>query len=95
MGQKRQERWGSRHGNGVFGNSGRACGGAGGSERSASPALIEVVFGNGLGVGGIEAGGLVEVVGKGFPGGLVVFQLAVAHGELGLGWAPGGVEERG
>ena len=45
------------------GNSRRASGGAGGSERSGTPALIEVVLREGLGLGGIELRALVEVVG--------------------------------
>ena len=77
--------------------SGRASGGAGGPERSISPALIKVVLRNGLGVGGIEFGGLVEVFGERFVGGLVCFPTAGPlgpHGELGLGRAPGGVDQR-
>ena len=52
-------RWGgvSWGGRGRLGHSGRASGGAGEPERSGAPALIEVVFRNGLGVGGIEPGG--------------------------------------
>ncbi len=68
------------------------------AERSGLPALIEVVFWNRLGLGGIELGALVEVVGEGFPGDLVCLPTAgpqEAHFELGLGWSPGGVEERG
>jgi hypothetical protein len=44
-------------GGGELGESGRACGGAGGSEESNLPTQIEVVVRNGLGVGGIEPGG--------------------------------------
>ena len=92
-------RWGGfLGGERQFGNSGCASGGAGGPERSISPALIKVVLGNGLGVGGIELGGLVEVFGERFLGGLVCFPTAEPHGphdELGLGRAPGGVEEGG
>ena len=57
--------------------------------------MIEVVYRHGFRLGGIEVGGLVEVVGEGFLGGLVLFRLTGVHGELGLGWPPGGVEERG
>ena len=38
---------------------------------------------------------LVEVVGEGFLGDLVLFRLAGAYGELGLGWSSGGVGEGG
>ena len=44
-----------------------------GGERSGAPALIEVVFRDGLGLSGIERGALVEVVGEGFLGGLSGF----------------------
>jgi hypothetical protein len=44
---------------------------------------------------GIERGRLVEVVGEGILGSLVLFRLAGAYGEVGLGWSPGGMEERG
>ena len=67
-------------------------------DRSGVPALIEVVLRDRLGLGGIELGGLVEVVGEGFLGGLVCLPAVGphgSHGELGLGWAPGGVEEWG
>ena len=50
-----------------------AMGGAEGPERSGLPALIEIVFRNGLGLGGVEFGALVEVVGEGFLGDLVCF----------------------
>ena len=46
----------------IFGVEGCASGRAGSGRRSGVPALIEVVFGNGIGVGGIERWGLVEVV---------------------------------
>ena len=78
-----------------FGILGRACGGDGGPERSGFPALIEVIFRNGLGLGGIERGALVEVVGEGFLDGLVVFPTVGSHGELGLRRSPGGMKERG
>ncbi len=88
-------------GQGRFGTSGRASGGAGGVERSGAPALIEVagtarsVVGNGFRLSGIERGRLVEVVGEGFLGDLVLFRLAGAYGELGLGWSTGRMEEWG
>ncbi len=53
-GQERQGGWGLGFGGGELGESGHACGGAGGSEGSNLPALI-------------------EVVGQGFLGDLVVF----------------------
>ena len=83
---------------GVFGESIRACGGTGGPQGSCTAALVEVVFRNRLGVGGIELGGLVEVVGEGFLGGLVCFPTAGPHGfhgEFSLGRSPGGVDEGG
>jgi hypothetical protein len=55
----------------------------------------EVFVRNRLGIGGIEVGGLVEVVGEESLGDLVVFPTPGPHGELGLGWAPGGMEEWG
>jgi len=64
-------------------------------EGSGVPALIEVVFRHGFRLGGIEVGGLVEVVGEESLGDLVVFPTAGPHGKLGLGWAPGGMEEWG
>lgn len=72
-----------------------------GLARLGAPGLVEVVFRNGLGVGGIELGGLVEVVGEGLLDGLVVIPTVGpdgshgSHGELGLGRAPGRMEERG
>jgi len=75
-------------GQGRFGDSGRAFGGAGGVERSGAPALIEVVLWNGFRLSGIERGRLVEVVGECILGDLVLFRLAGAYGELGLGWSP-------
>jgi hypothetical protein len=78
--------------------------GRGGDPRLFSPALIEVVVRDRLRFSGIERGALVEVVGKGFPGGLVVFPTVGpygthgshgSHGELGLGWAPSGMDEWG
>ena len=48
---------------------------------------------NGFRLGGIELGAVVEVVGEGFLGGLVLFCPAGPHVELGLGWPPGRVDE--
>ena len=73
MGQERQVGWGLGCGRGVFGISARASGGAGGDPRLFTPALIEVVVRHGFRLSGIELGALVEVVGKGLLGGLVVF----------------------
>jgi len=50
-------------GGGVFGFFRRAFAGVGWPEGAGAPVLIGVVFRNGLRLGGIEAGGLVEVVG--------------------------------
>ena len=78
--------------------AGRACGGTGESEGSGLPGLIEVIFRDRLGVGGIERGGLVEVVGEGCLGGLVVVPPVgpdESRGELSLGRSPGGVDEGG
>ena len=73
----------------------RHSGGACGETRSGAPALIEVVFRNGLRLGGIEFGGWVEVVGEGFLGGLFSFPTAEIHVELSLGWPPDGMDQRG
>ena len=54
----------------VFGRAFGEAGEAGGPERLAVPALIEVVFRNGLGHSRIELRALIEVVGEGFLGGL-------------------------
>ena len=97
-GQVRQVVWGLGRAGGKRWNFGRACGEAGGPERSGAPALIEVLFRNGLGLSGIEPGALIEVVGEGFLGDLVCLRDVGPHGphgELGLGRSPGGVEERG
>jgi len=59
------------------------------------PALIEIVFGNGLGIGGVKLGALIEVVGEGFLGDLVCLPAVGPHGEFGLRRPPGGMEERG
>jgi hypothetical protein len=42
-----------------------------------------------------QPGGLVEVVGEGLLGDLFCLPTVGPHGELGLGWAPGGVDQRG
>ena len=63
-------------------------------QRSISPALIEVVVRNGLGLSGIEVGRLVEVVGERFLGGLFCFPTVGPHGELGLRRSPGGMDQR-
>ena len=94
-GQEGQGGRGFGCGGGELGESGRACGGAGGSEESTLPTLIEVVVRNGLGVGGIEPGGLVEVVEEESLGGLVVFPTVGPHVELGLRRSPGGMGEGG
>ena len=93
MGQERQMGWGFGYGRGVFGVSGHASGGAGEPEGSGAPGLIEIVFGKGIGLGGIELGALVEVVGEAFLGDLVVFRLPGADAELGLRRPPWGMEE--
>ena len=60
-----------------------------------TPGLIEIVFRYGFRLGGIEVGGLVEVVGGGFLDDLVVFPTVAPHGEFGLRRPPGGVNQRG
>ncbi|MFH1766338.1 MAG: hypothetical protein ABIF09_19315, partial [Gemmatimonadota bacterium] len=67
----------------VFGVGRCAFGRAGAGKRSGAPALVEVIVGNGLRVGGIELWGLVEVVGEPFLGDLFLFPNAEFHGELG------------
>lgn len=57
----------------------RACGGTGAAERLGARALVEVVVGNGLGPGGIELWGLIEVVRGRFLGDLFCFPAAEAH----------------
>ena len=42
--------------------------------RLPDPGLVEVVVRDGLGVGGVELGGLVEVVGEGFSSGRFGFE---------------------
>ena len=51
--------------------------------------------GNGLGLGGIELGRLVEVVGVGFLGDLVCLSTVGPHVEFGLRRSPGGGDQRG
>jgi hypothetical protein len=45
-------------------------------------------------VRGIERGALVEAVGEGFLGGLVLLGPAGTHAELGLGWSASSVLEK-
>ena len=80
------------------------CGGQGGwySERTSGgagevrpPALMDIAHRKGFRLGGIEHGALVEVVGEGFLGDLLCFPTDGAHGELDLGWSPGGMGEGG
>ena len=56
------------------------------------PALVEVVVGHGLGVGGIELWGLVEGVWNGTQRGLFCFGTAEIEVECCLGWPTGGME---
>ena len=94
-GQERPAGRGFSVGQGILGDPERTSGGAGGLRGSGPPAMIEVVFWNGFGLGGIELGALVEVVGDESLGDLVVFPTVGPHGKLGLGWAPGWMVERG
>ena len=94
VGQGMEEGSGLGCGRGVLGFQGRASGGAEGTQGLRAPALIVVVLGNGLGIGGIEVGTLVEVVGEGFLGGLFWFSTAEIHSEVGVGWPPGRMDER-
>ena len=64
-------------------------------EGSGTVALMEIVHRRGFRLGGIEHGALVEVVGEGFLGDLLCFPTDGAHGELDLGWSPGGMGEGG
>ena len=85
-------------GGGSLGDLGRTSGGTDGPQGSGTAALIEVVLRNGFGLGGIEAGGLVEVVREGFLGGLFCLLTVGPHGphvELSLRGASSGMEERG
>jgi hypothetical protein len=66
-----------------------------GPERSGSPALIEVVVRDRLGLSGIEGGRLVEVVREGLLGDLLSFPTRVPDTELGLGRSSGGMDEGG
>ena len=59
------------------------------------PARLEAVLRNRLGVGRIEHGGLVEVVGEGLPGDLVCSPTVGPHGEFYLGRSLGGLDHRG
>ena len=75
---------GNQRAGGVFrGVAGCASGGAGAGEGLPASALIAVVLGNGLGIGGIEVGGLIEVVREPLLDGLVALCLLRAHVELG------------
>ena len=56
---------------------------------------MEVVFRNELGLGGIERGALIEVVGEGSLDDLFCFPTGGLHGELGLRGSPGGGDQRG
>ncbi len=68
---------------------------SGDDSRYPSSGLIEVVFGDGLRLGGVELGGLIEVVGEGILGGVFLCRRPGPHVELGLGWSTGRMEERG
>jgi len=70
-------------------------GGVRGPRGSGTAALVEVVLRNRFGLGGIELRALVEVVREGFLGGLFCFPTGGPHVKLNLGWAPGGMGERG
>jgi len=65
-GQERQVGWSIGFGGGGLRNSGRASGGAEGTQELRAPVLIEDVFEDGFGFGGIELRSLIEVVGAGF-----------------------------
>ena len=74
---------------------GRTFGGTGGRRGSILSGLIEVVFRNGLGLGGGESGCLIEVVREGVLCGLYCVSTCGLHVELSLGRSPGGMDERG
>jgi hypothetical protein len=61
--------------------SGRTSDGAEGSVGASLPAVVEIVFRNGLGVGGIEPGALVEAVGVRFLSDIFIFPTAEFRGE--------------
>ncbi|MFH1765897.1 MAG: hypothetical protein ABIF09_17050, partial [Gemmatimonadota bacterium] len=82
-------------GSGLSRVRGCAWGGAGEPEGLPALGLVEVILGNGVGLGGIEVEGLVEVVGERFLGGLFYFPTGGAHVELGLGRSPGWMDKRG
>jgi len=52
------------------------------------PGLVEVVFGSGLRLGGIELSGLIEVIWRGSPGDL--FRVGATEIEFSLGRSPAG-----
>ncbi len=70
----------------------RARGGSGDEGRSVAEAVVEVVVRNGVGLGGIELGCLIEVVRGEVLGDLVGVGDTEREGELGLGRPPCGVE---
>ena len=72
----------------MFRADARASGGAGQGWDLPGPGLVEVVVrGDGLGLGGIERRGLIEVAWEVLPG--KVFGFGAAEIELSLGRAPG------
>lgn len=66
----------------------RASGVAGLEQGLPGTTLVEIVVGDGGGVGGIEVGGLVEVVWGGTQGALFSFGTTEIEVEFGLGWPP-------
>lgn len=80
VGQEVEEGSGFGGRRGGFGFDGWASGGAGDAEELPTLALVEVVVGDGLRVRGVEVGGLVEVVGERFLGGLFWY------GDAGVRW---------
>jgi len=92
-GQERQVGWSIGCGGGGLRNSGRASGGAEGTQELRAPALIEDIFGDGFGFGGIELGSLIKVVGAGFRGGLFSFPTVEIHVELGQRGPPGWTDQ--
>ena len=67
----------------------------GGLRRLSASSLVEMIWRDGLRVGGIELRGLVEVDRKGILVELVGVPALVAHVEFGLGRPPGWTEEGG
>ena len=81
-----------------MGFDGWASGGVGDAEGLPTLALVEVVVGDGLRVRGVEVGGLVEVVGERFLGGLFWYYTLDPAGtylEFGLRRSPGGMDQPG